>query len=71
MHIDLLLAVKNEFEKEPAIGAILIECSMLAGSSNDLRRRFQRPVFDGMTVFNFMADSLSIMRRLEKVRPKL
>ena len=71
MHSELLEAVAKEFKKEPEIGAILSECSMIAGSSNDLRRRFQRPVFDGMTVFNFMADSLSIMRRLETARPKL
>ena len=65
MRVDLLEAIESAIERDPEIGAIIIECSMLGPYSNDMRRKFGMPVHDGMTVFNFLADSLSIMPRLE------
>lgn len=68
MKRELLACIADWFKEEPKIGAIVIECSVLAGYSNDMRRIFGVPVHDGMTTVNFMLDSLNIMQRLE---PKL
>lgn len=67
MKKELLDAIADRF-KEENIAAIVIECSVLAGFSNDMRRIFGVQVHDGMTVVNYMLDSLNVMQRLE---PKL
>lgn len=61
MRVELLEAIEKKIDENPRIGAILVECSMIAPYSNDMRRKFGLPVYDYMTLFNFLADSLSIM----------